>query len=335
MLPTIEDDSPKGPLFIVSMWRAGSSLLFALLNQHPQVKLMYEADLPLLTPVFLKPSPLRDWPERWDFWNSALTRHGVKPSDAPADASFQSAFQTVHQGFASARGATIWGDKSPNYYDRMTWLAQKFPGARFIVVWRNPADTARSMVRAAATGSSYFQKRGVLLRALIGYRVFRKQYVALKRAGIPVHAIDYEDLTRNTETTMRGVCDFLQIPFDPRILSLENADRSSIYEGEHHSFVKGNEIRSGQKRPEVLDPAWKYKIDRYVRSWQQQDHGWPAYPKLECENGSGSWAAERLADTLHYQTWKLFDQFTAAVFSFAPLELLQRYRGRRKPGTVA
>jgi hypothetical protein len=49
-----------GPLFITGMWRSGSSLLYALLNKHPQVKLMYEADLALLRPVFWKPSA-RDW----------------------------------------------------------------------------------------------------------------------------------------------------------------------------------------------------------------------------------------------------------------------------------
>ena len=45
-----------GPLFVVSMWRSGASLLYALLNKHPQVALTYEADLWLLRSVFHKPA---------------------------------------------------------------------------------------------------------------------------------------------------------------------------------------------------------------------------------------------------------------------------------------
>ncbi len=118
----------------------------------------------------------------------------------------------MHRGYAVDDGATMWGDKSPNYYDRMTWLAQQFPGARFLVVWRDPMDTARSMVRAAAGGSSYFQKRGVRTRGLIGYRMLRRQYQALLDAGVPVHALDYEDLIRDTRGCMEEVCRFLGIP---------------------------------------------------------------------------------------------------------------------------
>src|SRR5580704_18077849 len=213
----MQSASAKGPLFIVSMWRAGSSLLYALLNQHPQVALTYEADLPLVSPVFWKPAALRDSPERWEFWNSALSRHRIIPASLDATASFETTFETAHRGYAAAKGAEIWGDKSPNYYDRMTWLARRFPGASFIVVWRNPIDTARSMVRAAGTGNTYFQKRGIKMRSLLGYRVLFKQYQALQRAGVPVHALNYEDLICDTRATMEGVCEFLGIPFDPRV----------------------------------------------------------------------------------------------------------------------
>jgi hypothetical protein len=337
----MQNASAKGPLFIVSMWRAGSSLLYALLNQHPQVGLTYEADLRLLTPVFWKPTALRDWPERWEFWNSALSRHKIIPASLDATASFQTAFETAHQGYAAAKGAEIWGDKSPNYYDRMTWLARRFPGSSFIVVWRNPIDTARSMVRAAATGNTYFQKRGIKLRSLLGYRVLFRQHQALLRAGVPVHALNYEDLISDTRATMEGVCEFLGIPFDPRVLTLENADRSAIYDEEHHTLVKRDAIVVSTGRPEVLEAEWQAKVGRYVRLWQQQEAGWPAYPKLattEMEDpaATATPTSERLFDSLQYFLWRLFDQFTAVVYTFAPLALLKRYRakGTESPAAV-
>jgi hypothetical protein len=329
------DDVVDGPLFVVSMWRSGSSLLYALLNQHPQIALAYEADLPLLTPVFLKPARLRDWPERWEFWNSALSRHRVELSSVDPRASFRAAFESVHKQYAHVRGAAVWGDKSPNYYDRMTWLARRFPGARFIVVWRDPANTARSMTRAAASGNSYFQKRGMRIRALLGYRTFRKQYLALQRSGIPAYALDYEDLTRDTETVMKGISEFVQVPFDPRTLTLENADRSSIYEGEHHSFVKGDKIVSRAERVEVLDAEWQEKIARYVRRWQRLDPGWPAHAsgtlKIPSAGQLEPGITERVTDALTYKLWRFFDWLTAAIYSLAPLDMLRRYRQKGAP----
>src|SRR5579871_4253359 len=91
--------APDGcPLFVVSMWRSGSSLLYALLNKHPQVGLMYEADLSLIRTVFLKPKGWRDWARRWQFWNEALTRHGLTAEDFPeTNTNFPQAFELAHK----------------------------------------------------------------------------------------------------------------------------------------------------------------------------------------------------------------------------------------------
>lgn len=319
----------RGPVFIVSMMRAGSSLLYALLNQHPQVALTFEAELALLMPVFFKPEFWRDWPSRWEFFNSALSRHGIEASEVSATHSFRTAFETVHRRYAEAKGAIMWGDKTPGCYDRMTWLAKQFPGSSFIVVWRNPADVARSMVRAAAAGASEFHKPGIRTRALLGYRVLRRQYLSLIRSGIPVFALSYEDLVRDTRGTMQGVCEFLQIPFDSRILTLENADRSAVYEGAHHRALRGDKIVEGRVRTEVLDPEWQRKIARYVRLWQRKENGWPPYPKPGSEDLAEPTAAERLLDSACYHLWKLFDQCAAIIFSFAPLGALRRYRAQK------
>ena len=132
-----EDQNPRqsstpvlapGPLFVVSMWRSGSSLAYALLNKHPQVALMYEADLMLLRSAFLSPKPLRDWPERWELLNEAPTRHKIAATDvAQVCSDFPAAFTAAHQSYARRHGATIWGDKSPNYYDRLNRMADDFP----------------------------------------------------------------------------------------------------------------------------------------------------------------------------------------------------------------
>lgn len=311
------------------MMRSGSSLLYALLNQHPQVALTFEAELATLSPVFLKPKSIRDWPLRWEFYNQALSRHGIEVSELSSADSFEHAFESAHRQYANRKGASIWGDKAPGYYDRMTRLARQFPGSSFVVVWRNPADVARSMVRAASGGASEFLKPGIKTRALMGYKVLRNEYRALIRDGIPVHAVSYEDLVRDPRGTMESVCRFLQIPFDERILTLANADRSAVFEGTHHRALRGNKIVNEFERPEVLDAEWQRKIARYVRLWQKEENGWPPFPKLKPGDVAEPGWVERQLDGIRYAFWKLFDRFAGAIFSFAPLSVLRRYRARK------
>src|SRR5581483_9621087 len=97
-MPSRTSDTPQapGPLFVVSMWRSGSSLLYALLNKHPQVGLMYEADLMLLRPVFWKHRGSCDWAERWQFWNQAFSRHGLNGAEfAELQVDFRTALESV------------------------------------------------------------------------------------------------------------------------------------------------------------------------------------------------------------------------------------------------
>jgi len=320
-----------GPLFVVSMWRSGSSLLYALLNKHPQVALMYEADLLLLKSVFLKPRPLCDWVGRWEFWNEAFRRHGLEAGNVPEGISdFPSAFRTVHQLYAKQRGAAIWGDKSPNYYDRLNEMADDFPQARFILVWRDPKGTANSILRAAALGNSYFSRRGATHCGLLGYEVFKKECDRLLARGKPVCQLNYEDLVRDTPSVMRRVCEFLQIPYDDSFSSLEGADRSAIFDGQHHANVKGDKIVGGV-RPELAGTPLRAKINRYTAWWHQLCGGcWPPHPHPAENTVKPPNGLSRLIDRLLYYLARMRDQVSPAVYSFIPISLLRHYRELKK-----
>jgi hypothetical protein len=320
-----------GPLFVVSMWRSGSSLLYALLNKHPRVALMYEADLMLLRPVFLKPHALCDWAERWEFWNEGFQRHGLTAGEAGDGISdFPSAFKAAHQLYAKRRGATIWGDKSPNYYDRLNEMADDFPEARFIIVWRDPKSTANSILRAASLGNSYFSRKGATHCGLLGYEVLKKECDRLLARGKQVCQVNYEDMIQDTPSVMRHVCNFLRIPYDDSLSTPEGADRSAMLEGQHHANLKGNKIVRGP-RPELVGVALREKIWRYLVWWQWL-HGpsWPPYP-LSADNAAQMPSGfSRLIDRALYRIWRIRDRMSPFAFCFVPMSLLNRYREGKK-----
>jgi hypothetical protein len=317
----------SGPLFVVGMWRSGTSLLYALLNQHSQVALMYEGDLPLLRPLFRGGKSRTDWLQRWEFWNGALTRHKLSGGTLASEvSSLPMAMELAYRQYA---GDAIWGCKSPNYHDSMTQLAREFPQARFVVICRNPADVCRSIARAGQK-DSWFSRPGMPLRALLGCRELKREIDGLVSAGVPVHVLQYEELVRDPEAALRRICEFLQIPFDPRMLLLENAPRSAIYDREHHEGVKGKQIRAAGPREEVLPLALKKKIHRYTNLWREEYSGnWPAYyDPGAADAGKPGWL-EKHADALLYRAYRLRDRAVIYAYCIAPLSWLRLYRSMR------
>ena len=179
-------DRAVGPLFVVGMWRSGTSLLYALLNQHPQIALMYEGELPNLWPLFWVPGLRSSWPVRLEVWNSAFTRHQIDVGSIPTGLiHVKTASEALYQEYARQRGATIWGEKSPSYLDSLISIARTFPNARFIAIWRDPAGICGSVIRAASSGS-YFARRGMPLRALLGVHRMKVECDELRAKGTPV-----------------------------------------------------------------------------------------------------------------------------------------------------
>jgi hypothetical protein len=327
-------DAPKfsGPLFITGMWRSGSSLLYALLNKHPRVGLMYEADLTLMREAFWLPAR-RNWVRRWEAWNAAVSRHGFEAAQLQESGkNFREAFEFTHREYARRKGADIWGDKSPDLHDRMVPLAKDFPGARFIVVWRRPEATIASMQVAATKGARFFQKRGMALRGLIGNAVLRRQCDRLIKLGVPLLEIDYEDLVADTDKVMRRVCAFLDIAFESRVISLEGANRASMHGGEHHSLVRGDKILSKAPATELPEKTQR-KIQRHVNHWSRRHAGkWPRPVSTADSGASVAGVAERWGDLLLYRAFRGLDASKRVAFCWMPLKFVLRHRGRKGHG---
>jgi hypothetical protein len=321
-----QPEQGRGPLFVVGMWRSGTSLFYALLNQHPQIKLMYEDELPLLWPLFLGKAK-QDWPERWEFWNQALSRHKLDPADLPRDVSgLREACEATWALYAP--NSEIRGGKSPSYFDCLPRIAKEFPNARFLVMWRDPADVCRSVVRAQS--DSFFAKRGMVLRALLGCRDLKAGYDSLVTEGVQVYPVQYEDLVDNPTAIMKGVCSFLEIEFDPRMASLKGADRSAIYEGDHHDSVNREKI-AASKKAEVLPEDIRHKIACYTAHWKRESGGsWPAHSDLAPDAPIGTmFLLERTVDRVVYRALRVFDQFVALVYSYLPIGILRKYRASK------
>ena len=169
-----------------------------------------------------------------------------------------------------------------------------------------------------------------MLRALLGCERLRRECGRLLQTGIPVHQLCYDDMVRNPEGSMRAICEFLKISFDPRMETLEGADRSTIPGGAQHEMVMGSEIVSNCDSKGVLSPEAEEKILRYVRLWQDKyGDSWLLLKGLTAKPGNrpGKW--EYLQDELLYRLLRAWDFAGVAIYSYAPFWLLQAYRAMK------
>jgi hypothetical protein len=142
--------------------------------------------------------------------------------------------------------------------------------------------------------------------------------------------VTYEELTSDTAKVMREVCRFLEIPYRDELAKLRDADRSAIFQGAHHSLVRGDKIVS-TPRTVILDQAARQKIDGYVKLWKRRyNNEWPPCVLANADDVALPRLPQRVGNHVAYRAVRAFDQFRQVCFAYAPLALLQSYRSRRR-----
>ena len=140
----------------------------------------------------------------------------IREEFARGPSSYGRLFTLFHTHHAQRCGKSRWGDKSlhtEHYADR---VFREFPAARVVHMVRDPRDRYASVSRrhdrtlsrvGAATG-----------RWMSSTQAGRRNP---PRAPQRYTLVRYEDLVSDPDRTMRRVCDFLALDYDPRMLTMD------------------------------------------------------------------------------------------------------------------
>jgi hypothetical protein len=271
-----------------------------------------------------------EWRERWEFWNQGPSRNGIALDSLPSNVSdIWEATRIAYRGVAGRKQATVWGEKSPHWADRPLHIAQKFPDARFIFLWRDMNAVMGSIAAAAATERPFKRLLARPAKVLLANERLRKTRDALKLQGKPVHEINYEDLTENVAESMQQICSFLKLPFEAGMTSLEGADRSAICAGQCHTLVKSDRIVDHRRKRKSLSPALQAKIGRYVSRWKRNSNGtWPKYP-VELSDKHPASFVELCKDRVADQICTLWDKVLIILLHQIRPRIYQKKYGRQ------
>jgi len=318
---------PQRHLFVIGPVRSGTSLLYTFLNLHPQIRLLYEADLLSNGLTDVSASLRYPWWERLDFYNSCISRHKLKP-----DASWSKvrnsheAADILYRQFAGTQVRYI-GEKSPTYYFRIPWLAQQFPNARFIVIWREPLGIITSILRTGKR-DSFFRSKSLPLRTLTGFERMQADTLRLRAGGTPIYDLAYEDLIENPESVLRSICDFLELSFDPEMLDLSKADFSMFPPGEHHEKAKSGRLKREKSSSSSLPAPVSLWINRYRSHWQKRFGDQLSTRRYWIETNEHPFSQKKIWwDRVHSAISRFYaEQFVPGVYGLLPLSVLATYR---------
>jgi hypothetical protein len=259
----IEKDALQGKslVFVIGVFRSGTSLLHRMLQAHPEVSLMWEAD----ALRFLAGKAKVDWWKRLDEWNGCISRHEIDGESLPPRARREDAALALY--FANAKNDSairVIGEKSPYYCDVLRRLARDFPLARFVVIHRDPVETLAS-VRQAAKGNRFFNHSLMPLRVLKDAGRLRKDTRWLSKRGYAVYEIYFEKLVKEPKQTMDSL--FRSLGLDPE-LAIDSGGaevRNLIPAGEHHHKVLHAKIENTRADTLVADASTRRHLA--LRNW--------------------------------------------------------------------
>ncbi len=217
------------PIFVVGCPRSGTTLVqciisasdeaFSLPETHFFSEILPDLGLPLR--AWLGPADLRRALARLDYSaemrlpddlleqlsqtaaDARLTPLGLFESIVERD---RPASDTVHR--------LRLVEKTPLHVLHLEQIGSTFPDARFVNVVRSPLDVTGSWLGTpfARTGSMLFYAR------LWSHTVVSAERYRLRWPG-RLHTVVYERLVVEAEGQVRALCDFLELPYTPRLLS--------------------------------------------------------------------------------------------------------------------
>jgi hypothetical protein len=228
------------PVFILSAVRSGSTLLRCILNTHTQIYAPHELHLP----------HAKVEAPAW-FAERALRAAGF----AEGELDFLLWDRILHRLLEASKKSVIV-EKTPG--NSLSWrrLSECWPRARHIFLLRNPAHIVRSALLVGPDPESKVVP--IVLSMIDGVEDARRE--------LPGLTIRYEELVAEPAETMKAVCAYLEVGWEPGMLEYGRVDHGPFEPG-IGDF--GDAIRSGQvqPRPELsaTEPVPGYLADRCAR----------------------------------------------------------------------
>ncbi len=263
--------------FVVGVNRSGTTLLRMMLDAHPQLTMPPETHfVPDLIDAAEAGSPspeglLTTITSQREWGDFGLTEKQLLDAFAeiePLNAG--DALRAFYGLYAERQGKPRWGEKTPIYVKSIRKISRALPEARFVHVIRDGRDVALSI-----------RDRAVKEHPIptIAERWVRRIGQARKQsAHVPYYReVRYEQLVGATEPTLRGICEFFELPWNDAVLDyhqrsgerLAEMKRELPSDGKRTTLSVERRMATHARTTQAPDPRrvgrWREQLDREQR----------------------------------------------------------------------
>jgi Sulfotransferase family len=238
------------PTFVVGAMRSGTTLMRLMLSRHSSLAIPPESHfLAKLVRRFDATEVLQgarldeaitcvtsnvEWQRDWHGDPDALRR---RIDDLAPPMSLAGFIDAVFSQQIEPTGKPQWGDKTPAYLFQVDRLRACFPDAHFVAMVRDPRDAYLSLAPKDWVGRSTWQVGRYLLRC--------DQLVDQMAADHGDHflVVRYEDVVTDAEATLRRVCSFLDLAYEPTMQdfhrdAIDNVQPWELVDGTHQKLLR-------------------------------------------------------------------------------------------------
>jgi sulfotransferase family protein len=289
--------SPGAPApFVVGVGRSGTTLLRLMLDAHPAMAIPPETHfLPALIDAF---SRLRVTPERVLEAIEAAPQSGWVDSGVPAAALLErlraikplnapDSIRAFYGLYAERAGKDRWGDKTPRYVTALARIGRAVPEARFVHMIRDGRDVALSTNRRLVELRGSRPVPAERMAKRWRHRILSARRVS--QVGGRYLELRYEDLVRDTEPSLRRVCELVELDFDPVMLRYHERAAERLQEMNRERRRGSRQSLSGEERMQAHAMTTKPPQAERVEVWKgEMDDGY----RREFEQFAGDLLAE-------------------------------------------
>jgi protein-tyrosine sulfotransferase len=238
-------------VFLLSTPRAGSTLLGAILANHSSLHCPNEPWLLLNLYGLFDGKPHATGSPNENLATVALRELVSEKQFCHAARAF--ALSVYNQKLQQQR-KQVFIDKTPRYYQVLSFVDQLFPEAKKIWLLRNPLDVA----------ASYAATWQVPVAELVGEQlspnsldltIGLRNYLRYFRGQRNTFEIRYEDIVANTAESLEQLCAFLEVPYEA---GLEDYDRGDPGFSAMKDQLMGDKNIFSHRRPHAQSiDKWK------------------------------------------------------------------------------